>query len=75
MDDIAKVSTNSYDIDMATSFITSFPLLSAKDVEGTMWEELHKELPLSPLNLAKRVHELLLTSELPTFAEALSMLK
>lgn len=75
MSDLASVSTTSYELDMATSFIYSFHLLSAEDVEGTVWEELHKELPLSPLCLAKRVHELLLTRELPTFAEVLSMPK
>ena len=69
MNDVAKVSTHTYDLDMATSFIYNFHKLSAEAVEGTCWEGLHKALPLSPLEIVKQAHIILQNEDAQTFAK------
>ena len=73
LEDVASVSTYNYDLDMATYFIYSFPLLSKEDVKGTVWEDIHNELPMPPLQLAMRIHEVLRQGPTkPTFSQLYS---
>ena len=67
MTDVAGVATLNANLDMATKFIYDFHLMTKEDVKGTCWEAIHADLPLSPMDIAIRVHEVLPTSErLPT---------
>ena len=73
MNSVASVATLNAELDMAADFIHNFHLLSHENVKGTCWEAIHASLPLPPLEIARRVCEVLSTSErLPTLLESLN---
>ena len=61
MDDVAKVSTSTYDLDSATHFVHSFYSIPLDVLKGAIWEQLRGDPPLEPLELVRTMHALLLT--------------